>query len=130
MGYQFVMRFVNPHIYFMKKRSALGKRILEQVAKLPFEDSDRFRDEVIDKQCRPVGYFEVVDAEKKRDFYAFCVLRLVIAAEENSGSDLDNILFDQPLVIAPSSSWLLLPFSGWLSLVMFRHCHSVYLMFA
>ncbi|KAL3136224.1 hypothetical protein ABBQ32_007236 [Trebouxia sp. C0010 RCD-2024] len=100
VGFQFIMRFVNPHIYFMKKRSALGKRILEQVAKLPFENSDKFVDEVINKTCRPAGYFPVVDMEQYRDFYAFCVLRLVIAAEENSGDDLDNVLFDQPIVSA------------------------------
>lgn len=93
------MRFVNPHIYYMKKRSALGKRILEQVAKLPFENSDKFVDEVINRTCRPAGYFPVVDAEQFRDFYAFCVLRLVLAAEENESDDLDNVLFDQPLVI-------------------------------
>lgn len=100
VGFQFIMRFVNPHIYFMKKRSALGKRILEQVAKLPFENSDKFVDEVINKTCRPAGYFPVVDEEQFRDFYAFCVLRLVIAAEENNGDDLDNVLFDQPIVSA------------------------------
>ena len=90
----------------MKRRSALGKRVLEQVAELPFENSDRFRDETIGKICRPAGYFPVTDEEQFRDLYAFCVLRLVLAAEENSGSDLDNILFDQPLVIRSSSASL------------------------
>ena len=39
IGYQFMMRWVNNHIYFMKARSPLGKRILEKVAELPFEDT-------------------------------------------------------------------------------------------
>ena len=37
IGYQFMMRWVNNHIYYLKARSPLGKRILEQVADLPFE---------------------------------------------------------------------------------------------
>lgn len=98
VGYQFVMRWVNNHIYFMKKKSPLSNRILEQVRKLPFEDSDKFVDEVINKTCRPVGYFPVTDPEQYRDFYNFCLFQLIKASEENKGDDLDNILFDQPLV--------------------------------
>ena len=57
---------------------------------------------MIDGICRPVGYFAVTDETKFQDYFAFCVIRLVQAAEENSGHDVDNILFDQPLV-RPSS---------------------------
>ena len=98
VGYQFVMRWVNNHIYFMKKKSPLGKRILEQVRRLPFENSDKFVDQVINKTCRPVGYFPVTDPQQFRDFYNFCLFQLIKASEENKGDDLDNILFDQPLV--------------------------------
>lgn len=82
----------------MKKKSPLSKRILEQVRQLPFENSDKFVDEVINKTCRPVGYFPVTDPEQYRDFYNFCLFQLIKASEENKGDDLDNILFDQPLV--------------------------------
>ena len=92
------MRWVNNHIYFMKKRSPLGKRILEQVRQLPFENSDKFVDQVINKTCRPVGYFPVTDPDQFRDFYNFCLFQLIKASEENKGNDLDNIMFDQPLV--------------------------------
>ena len=98
VGYQFVMRWVNNHIYFMKKKSTLGKRILEQVQQLPFENSDKFVDQVINKTCRPVGYSPVTDPEQYRDFYNFCLFQLIKASEENKGDDLDNVLFDQPLV--------------------------------
>jgi hypothetical protein len=92
------MRWVNNHIYFMKQKSPLGKRILEQVRQLPFEDSPKFVDEVINKTCKPKGYFAVTDGEQYRDFYNFCVLNLIKASEENKGNELDNVLFDQPLV--------------------------------
>jgi len=92
------MRWVNNHIYFMKQKSPLGKRILEQVRQLPFEDSPKFVDEVINKTCKPTGYFAVTDGEQYRDFYNFCVLNLIKASEENKGNELDNVLFDQPLV--------------------------------
>ena len=98
VGYQFVMRWVNNHIYFMKQKSSLGKRILDQVRQLPFENSPRFVDEVINKTCKPKGYFAVTDGEQFRDFYNFCVLNLIKASEENKGNELDNVLFDQPLV--------------------------------
>ena len=98
IGYQFVMRWVNNHIYFMKQKSPLGKRILEQVRQLPFENSPKFVDEVINKTCKPKGYFAVTDAEQYRDFYNFCIFNLIKASQENKGSDIDNILFDQPLV--------------------------------
>ncbi|KAL0046400.1 hypothetical protein WJX82_011453 [Trebouxia sp. C0006] len=97
IGYQFVMRWVNNHIYFMKQKSPLGKRILEQVRQLPFENSPKFVDEVINKTCKPKGYFAVTDSEQYRDFYNFCVFNLIKASEENKGNELDNILFDQPL---------------------------------
>jgi len=92
------MRWVNNHIYFMKQKLPLGKRILEQVRQLPFEDSPKFVDEVINKTCKPKGYFAVTDGEQYRDFYNFCVLNLIKASEENKGNELDNVLFDQPLV--------------------------------
>ncbi len=92
------MRWVNNHIYFMKQKSPLGKRILEQVRQLPFENSPKFVDEVINKTCKPKGYFAVTDSEQYRDFYNFCVFNLIKASEENKGNELDNILFDQPLV--------------------------------
>ena len=79
VGFQFVTRWVNNHVYFMKKKSALGKRILKQVRQLPFEHSDKFVDEVIDKICRPAGHFPVTDGEQFRDFYNFCLFRLIIA---------------------------------------------------
>lgn len=82
----------------MKQKSPLGKRILEQVRQLPFEDSPKFVDEVINKTCKPTGYFAVTDGEQYRDFYNFCVLNLIKASEENKGNELDNVLFDQPLV--------------------------------
>ena len=85
----------------MKKKSPLGKRILEQVQKLPFENSDKFVDGVINKTCRPVGYFPVTDSEQYRDFYNFCIFSLIKASAENRGNDLDNVLFDQPLVSLP-----------------------------
>lgn len=92
------MRWVNNHIYFMKQKSPMGKRILEQVRQLPFENSPKFVDEVINKTCKPKGYFAVTDGEQYRDFYNFCVLNLIKASEENKGNELDNVLFDQPLV--------------------------------
>ena len=93
-----MMRWVNSHIYYMKKGSPLAKRVMDQVVALPFEDSDRFVDEVINKTCRPAGYFPVVEPEKFKDFYGFCIFYLVKASAENLGDDVDNILFDQPLV--------------------------------
>lgn len=48
IGYQFVMRWVNNHIYYMKQKSPLGKRILEKVAEFPFEDTG-------DCACHPVN---------------------------------------------------------------------------
>ena len=101
IGYQFVMRWVNNHIYFMKQRSPLGRRILEQVRQLPFENSDKFKVEVINNTCKPKGYFPVTDPHQFRDFYNFCVFNLIKASEENKGDDLDNVLFDQPLVRLP-----------------------------
>ena len=95
------MRWVNNHIYYMKKKSPLGKRILEQVQKLPFENSDKFVDGVINKTCRPVGYFPVTDSEQYRDFYNFCIFSLIKASAENRGNDVDKVLFDQPLVSLP-----------------------------
>ena len=82
----------------MKQGSPLGKRILEQVRQLPFENSQRFVDEVIKKTCEPAGYSPVTDPEQYRDFYNFCLFNLIKASEENKGSDIDNVLFDQPLV--------------------------------
>ena len=92
------MRWVNNHIYFMKQKSPLGKHILEQVRQLPFENSPKFVGEVINKTCKPKGYFAVTDGEQFRDFYNFCVLNLIKASDENKGNELDNVLFDQPLV--------------------------------
>ena len=66
--------------------------------------ADEWRARVIDGICRPVGYFAVTDETKFQDYFAFCVIRLVQAAEENSGHDVDNILFDQPLVRSSSDS--------------------------
>ena len=93
------MRWTNNHIYFLKQRSPLAKRILEQVRDLPFEYSDKFVDEVVNKTCIPVGYTPFTDAEHFRDFYNYCVLDLIKASAENLiGDDPDNVLFDQPLV--------------------------------
>jgi len=82
----------------MKQKSPMGKRILEQVRQLPFENCPKFVDEVINKTCKPKGYFAVTDGEQFRDFYNFCVLNLIKGSEENKGNELDNVLFDQPLV--------------------------------
>ena len=41
------MRWVNNHIYYMKQKSPLGKRILEKVAELPFEDSGDYAEHVV-----------------------------------------------------------------------------------
>ncbi len=98
IGYQFVMRWVNNHVYFMKQKCPLGKRILEQVRELPFENSPQFVDEVIERTCKPNGYCAVTDGERFRDFYNFCIFYLIKASEENQGNDIENILFDQPLV--------------------------------
>lgn len=46
--------------------------------------------------CRANGYFEVVDFQNQTDVWAFCVLRLV-ARLNNSGPDLLDVLFDQPI---------------------------------
>ena len=105
IGYQVVRRWVNNHIYFMKQKSPLGKRILEQVRQLPFENSPKFQDEVLNKTCRPKGYFAVTDPEQFRDFYNFCIFNLIKATEENKGTDIDNIQLDQPL----NSKFTILP---------------------
>ncbi len=46
--------------------------------------------------CRPNGYYSVVDHEGFTDAWAFCALRLVLR-HNNSGPDLEDVLFDQPL---------------------------------
>ena len=98
VGYQFIMRFTNPHIYYLKKKSPLGKCMLHEVGRLPFEDSEGFRENVIDGICKSAGYLAVTDPEKHRDLYAFCIPKLIMKAKENSGHYYDNILLDQPLV--------------------------------
>ena len=61
--------------------------------------AEAFERDVINGTCVPVGYFPVTDMDQYRDFYNFCVFRLILASEENiSGQDPDNTLFDQPLV--------------------------------
>lgn len=60
--------------------------------------AEEFEAKVINGTCRPAGYFPVT-SENFRDFYNFCIFRLILADEENvSGTDPDSILFDQPLV--------------------------------
>ena len=93
------MRWVNNHVYFMKARSPLGLRVLNTVAGLPFEDSTAWRQNIIRDVCRTVGYRPVTDPVKFRDVYNVCVLQLVMAAEENYRDEIDDILYDHPLVI-------------------------------
>ncbi|KAL0035059.1 hypothetical protein WJX79_009202 [Trebouxia sp. C0005] len=97
IGYQFVMRWVNNHVYYLKAKSPVGLRILHTVLALPYEDSDLWRTRVLDRMCRPYGYKPVTDHVKFRDVYNVCVLKRVLAAEDNKQGDLDNVLFDYPL---------------------------------
>lgn len=97
VGYQFIMRYVNTHIFYMKAKSPLGRRILELIHQLPFEDSDEWRQKILVDTCGAVGYVPYTDFEKGRDFYNFCMFRMILASEENKGNDLDNVLFDHPL---------------------------------
>ncbi len=92
------MRWVNNHVYFVKARSPLSLRILRTVASLPFENSKAWRNGVVKKICGPSGYRPVTDYVQFRDVYNICVLQVVMAAEENSSDDPNNVLFDHPLV--------------------------------
>ncbi len=92
------MRWVNNHVYYLKAKSPVGLRILHTVLALPYEDSDLWRTRVLDHMCRPYGYKPVTDHVKFRDVYNICVLKRVLAAEDNKQDDLDNVLFDHPLV--------------------------------
>ena len=92
------MRWVNNHVYYLKAKSPVGLRILQTVLALPYEDSELWRTHVLDHMCRPYGYKPVTDHVKFRDVYNICVLKRVLAAEDNKQDDLDNVLFDYPLV--------------------------------
>ena len=98
VGYQFVMRWVNNHIYYLKAKSPLALRILDTVHALPYEDSKAWRKHVLRDLCGPKGYHPVTDHKKLRDIYNICVLKSVMAADENYGDDSDNVLLDHPLV--------------------------------
>ena len=104
VGYQFVMRWVNNHIYYLKAKSPLALRILNTVYALPYEDSKAWRRRVMTDVCGPKGYQPVTDHKKFRDIYNICVLKSVMAANENYGDDGDNVLLDHPLV-RNSSFW-------------------------
>ncbi|BDA47547.1 hypothetical protein COCOBI_10-3950 [Coccomyxa sp. Obi] len=94
VGYQFAMRWMNAHVFYVKRQSPLSKRILAITKTMPLNHPN-FEQEIVEKICKPAGYFVVVDFDNFTDIWAFCVLRLVIH-NDNTGAP-DNILYDQPL---------------------------------
>ena len=123
VGYQFVMRWVNNHIYYLKAKSPLALRILNTVYALPYEDSKAWRRHVMTDVCGPKGYQPVTDHKKFRDIYNICVLKSVMAANENYGDDGDNVLLDHPLV-RHNSFWHLIHRHAHVCVQCKRLCHS------
>ena len=52
VGYQFAMRWMNAHIFYVKKGSPLSKRILDITRTMPLTHPD-FTTTIVDKVCRP-----------------------------------------------------------------------------
>lgn len=48
VGYQFAMRWMNAHVFYLKRASPLAARLLRQTMALRL-DHPRFREDVIDK---------------------------------------------------------------------------------
>lgn len=48
VGYQFAMRWMNAHIFYIKQRSPLAKRILDITRGMPLNHPD-FKDTIIEK---------------------------------------------------------------------------------
>lgn len=78
------------------RQSLFCSAIVETIGDNDYAHSaaEDFEANVINRTCRPVRHSPVVSSNF-RDFYAFCTLRLLLAAEENiNGTDPNNILFD------------------------------------
>jgi len=48
VGYQFAMRWMNAHIFYLKKGSPLSKRILDITQSMPLNHPE-FRDTIVEK---------------------------------------------------------------------------------
>lgn len=48
VGYQFVMRWMNAHVFYLKRHSPLSKRILETTMTMPL-NHPRFTEEIVEQ---------------------------------------------------------------------------------
>jgi hypothetical protein len=58
VSYQFIMRWTNAHCMLMFKGSLLLRKLMELARQLPL-NHPKFKEDVIEKICKPVGYFAV-----------------------------------------------------------------------
>ena len=48
VGYQFVMRWMNAHVFYLKRKSPVSVRILEQLMMMPL-NHPRFKQDIIEQ---------------------------------------------------------------------------------
>lgn len=54
VGYQFAMRWMNAHIFYVKRQSGVAKRILQQIMTMPL-NHPRFKEDVLMKVGGPAA---------------------------------------------------------------------------
>ncbi|KAF8064648.1 hypothetical protein HT031_003449 [Scenedesmus sp. PABB004] len=94
-GYQFVMRWMNLHIMRYAAGSALSVRAMELARSMPI-DHPRFKEEIIEKRCKPHGYYQLVPASYGfTDVFNGCLHRLLLRF--NNTGPPGAVLYDLPL---------------------------------
>jgi hypothetical protein len=48
VGYQFAMRWMNAHVFYIKRRSPLAKRILSTILSMPL-NHPRFKEDIVEQ---------------------------------------------------------------------------------
>lgn len=95
VSYQFVMRWMNLHIMRMEKGSPLMQRALRLATSLPLNHPS-FEETIINKLCKPNGYYQIVAARYGyTDIYNGCLFRLLLRF--NNTGPPDAVLHDMPL---------------------------------
>ncbi|GBF93069.1 hypothetical protein Rsub_05680 [Raphidocelis subcapitata] len=98
VSYQLSLRWTNNNFMFHRRRSPLSRRLLRLALRMPV-DHPRFKEDVIDGICRPVGYYQSdAAAYAFTDVFNMCLLRLALKTNNSlAESGPEGLLVDVPL---------------------------------
>jgi hypothetical protein len=95
VSYQFIMRWTNAHCMLMFKGSPLLRKLMELAKSLPLNHPN-FKEDIMEKICKPVGYIQVAPGEyANTDIYNSCLFRVLRHKHNNFAAP--DLMYELPL---------------------------------